>query len=284
MIAITGATGQLGRLVVTSLLRLVPANELVAAVRTPAKAADLAALGVQVREADYARPETLASAFAGVEKVLLISGNELGQRVSLHKAAIDAAKTAGVKLFAYTSLLRADTSTLMLAAEHKATEEYLRASGLPYIFLRNGWYLENQTASLASALEHGAILGAAGDGLFAAAARQDYAEAAAAALTLPDQENKVYELAGDKPYTLSDLAAEVSRQSGKPVTYQNLPAAAYEKALLGFGLPPEIAAMLADSDAGAARGELTSDSADLRKLIGHPTKTLAAAVTVALKG
>lgn len=281
MIAVTGATGQLGRLVIASLLKTTPADQLVAAVRTPASAADLAALGVHVRLADYTRPETLAAAFAGVDRLLLISGNDLGKRLPQHQAVIAAAKAAGVKRLAYTSLLRADTSTLSLAAEHKATEEAITASGLPHVFLRNGWYLENQTASLGAALQHGAILGAAGDGLFAAASRQDYAEAAAAVLTAANPQ-PVYELAGDVPYTLAQLAAEVAAQSGKPVVYNNLPPEAYAAALIGFGLPAPIAEMLADSDAQAARGELTSNSADLRTLIGHPTTTLADAVKAAL--
>ena len=281
MIVVTGATGQLGRLVIASLLKTTPADQLVAAVRTPASAADLAALGVHVRLADYTRPETLAAAFAGVDRLLLISGNDLGKRLPQHQAVIAAAKAAGVKRLAYTSLLRADTSTLSLAAEHKATEEAITASGLPHVFLRNGWYLENQTASLGAALQHGAILGAAGDGLFAAASRQDYAEAAAAVLTATSPQ-PVYELAGDVPYTLAQLAAEVAAQSGKPVVYNNLPPEAYAAALIGFGLPAPIAEMLADSDAQAARGELTSNSADLRTLIGHPTTTLADAVKAAL--
>ena len=281
MIVVTGATGQLGRLVIASLLKTTPADQLVAAVRTPASAADLAALGVHVRLADYTRPETLAAAFAGVDRLLLISGNDLGKRLPQHQAVIAAAKAAGVTRLAYTSLLRADTSTLSLAAEHKATEEAITASGLPHVFLRNGWYLENQTASLGAALQHGAILGAAGDGLFAAASRQDYAEAAAAVLTAANPQ-PVYELAGDVPYTLAQLAAEVAAQSGKPVVYNNLPPEAYAAALIGFGLPAPIAEMLADSDAQAARGELTSNSADLRTLIGHPTTTLADAVKAAL--
>ena len=281
MIVVTGATGQLGRLVIASLLKTTPADQLVAAVRTPASAADLAALGVHVRLADYTRPETLAAAFADVDRLLLISGNDLGKRLPQHQAVIAAAKAAGVTRLAYTSLLRADTSTLSLAAEHKATEEAITASGLPHVFLRNGWYLENQTASLGAALQHGAILGAAGDGLFAAASRQDYAEAAAAVLTAANPQ-PVYELAGDVPYTLAQLAAEVAAQSGKPVVYNNLPPEAYAAALIGFGLPAPIAEMLADSDAQAARGELTSNSADLRTLIGHPTTTLADAVKAAL--
>ena len=280
MIAITGATGQLGHHVINALLKTVPANRLVARVRDPAKAADLTALGINVRQFDYAQPTP--TALTGVDKLLLISSNIMGPaRVAQHKAVIDAAKAAGVKLIAYTSILNADTSTLILARDHKATEELILASGLPHVFLRNGWYLENHTASLAPALQHGAILGAAGDGLFASAARQDYAEAAAAVLTAA-QPKPIYELAGDTPYTLTQLAAEVSAQSGKPVVYQNLPEEAFAAALLNFGLPPEVANMLANSDAQASRGELTSNSTDLRTLINHPTTTLAAAVKAAL--
>ena len=280
MIAITGATGQLGRHVINALLKTTPADRLVALVRDPAKAADLTALGINVRQFDYAQPTP--TALTGVDKLLLISSNIMGPaRVAQHKAVIDAAKAAGVKLIAYTSILNADTSTLILARDHKATEELILASGLPHVFLRNGWYLENHTASLAPALQHGAILGAAGDGLFASAARQDYAEAAAAVLTAA-QPKPIYELAGDTPYTLTQLAAEVSAQSGKPVVYQNLPEEAFAAALLNFGLPPEVANMLANSDAQASRGELTSNSTDLRTLINHPTTTLAAAVKAAL--
>ena len=280
MIAITGATGQLGHHVINALLKTVPANRLVALVRDPAKAADLTALGINVRQFDYAQPTP--TALAGVDKLLLISSNIMGPaRIAQHKAVIDDAKAAGVKLIAYTSILNADTSTLILARDHKATEELILASGLPHVFLRNGWYLENHTASLAPALQHGAILGAAGDGLFASAARQDYAEAAAAVLTAA-QPKPIYELAGDTPYTLTQLAAEVSKQSGKTVAYNNLPEEAFAAALLNFGLPPEVANMLADSDAQASHGELTSNSTDLRTLIGRPTTTLAAAVKAAL--
>jgi len=283
MIVVTGATGKLGRLVIQRLLEKVPPAEIVAAVRTPEKAADLAALGVQVRQADYAQPETLRPAFAGAEKVLLISGNELlGGRVAQHQAVIDAAKAEGVKLLAYTSILRADTSALALAREHKATEESIRASGLPFVFLRDGWYFENQTEALGPAVQHGAILGT-GEGRYASAARSDYAAAAVAVLTGPGHENKIYELAGDASYTLSDLAAEVSRQSGKPVAYTNLPPEAYQAALEGFGLPAALAAYLVDADLGAAQGELDDSSGDLRALIGRPTVTLADAVAAALR-
>lgn len=282
MIVVTGATGKLGRHVLQSLLETTPAAEIVAAVRTPANAGHLAGLGVVIREADYARPDTLATAFTGAKKLLLISSNEVGHRAGQQQAVVDAARQAGVELLAYTSLLRADTSTLALASDHKATEAYLRASGVPFVFLRNGWYLENHTEALAPALEHGALLGAAGEGRFASAARADYAAAAAAVLTGAGHENAIYELAGDASYTLGELAAEVSRQAGKAVTYRNLAQVDFAAALGGFGLPGELAEIIADADAGAARGELDSASSDLSRLVGRPTTTLKTAVGKAL--
>jgi NAD(P)H dehydrogenase (quinone) len=281
MIVITAATGQLGRLVIAGLLKRVPAGSIVAAVRDVAKAADLARLGVQVRHADYTDPASLEAAFQGAGKVLLISSSALGERVQQHRNAIDAAVRAKVGLLAYTSVLRADSSILGLAAEHRETEAALRSSGLRTTLLRNGWYMENYTAGLGAALEHGAILGSAGQGRIAAAARADYAEAAAVALTLAEPQ-PVYELSGDSAFTLPDLAAEASRQSGKPVSYQDLPQAEYEQALLGFGLPAGLAHLLADSDAGAAKGALDDKGGVLSALIGHPTQTLADAVRVAL--
>ncbi|BDI33316.1 NAD(P)-dependent oxidoreductase [Capsulimonas corticalis] len=283
MIVVTGATGKLGRLVIEGLLAKIPAGEIVAAVRNPEKARDLAALGVNVRQADYSQPETLSAAFAGADKALLISSNQLGVRIAQHQAVIDAARAAGATLLAYTSILRADTSTLMLAAEHKATETNIRHSGLNFAFLRNGWYLENHTEQLGAAIQHGAILGAAGDGRFASASRADFAAAAVAVLTGSGHENKVYELAGDIPYTLTTLAEEVSAQAGTTVSYNHLPEEAYRSALLGFGLPAEFAEILVDSDLGASKGELDSTSSDLRDLIGRPTVTLADAVSTALK-
>lgn len=275
MIVITGASGQLGRLVIDALLAHVPAGDIVAAVRTPAKVADLAARGVQVRSADYTRPETLDAAFQGADKLLLISSSEVGQRTAQHRNAIEAAKRAGVGLIAYTSLLHADTSPLALATEHRETEALLRAAGVPHVLLRNGWYTENYLASVASALQHGAFLGSAGDGRIASAARADYAQAAAAVLTRPDQAGKVYELAGDEAYTLAELAAEIRRRSGREVVYRNLPEAEFSAALTGAGLPAGLAQVLAQSDAAAAQGGLFDDSRQLSRLIGHPTTPLA---------
>ena len=271
MFAVTGATGQLGRLVIDALLKKVPAGEIVAAVRTPAKAADLAARGVVVRQADYGQPETLAAALAGVDKLLLISGSEVGQREAQHKAVIEAARTAGVSFIAYTSLLHADRSPLGLGVEHRATEALLQASGIPFALLRNGWYSENYAASIAPALEHHAFVGAAGEGRIASAARQDYADAAAEVLTRDNQAGKVYELAGDDSYTLAQFAAEIAAQSGEKVDYVNLSQQQFAAALKAAGLPEGLAEMLADSDAGAEQGGLFDNSHQLSQLIGRPT-------------
>jgi NAD(P)H dehydrogenase (quinone) len=283
MIVVTGATGQLGRLVIQQLIeRGVPASNIVAAVRTPAKAADLAALGLQVREADYTRPATLAAAFQGAERVLLISSSEVGQRLPQHRAVIDAAREARVGQLVYTSLLRADSSPLGLAAEHKATEALIVASGLTHALLRNGWYTENYLASVPPALQHGAFIGSVGAGRIASATRADYAAAAAAVLAQPVGGNRSYELAGDTSYTLAEFVAELNRQTGRSVVYQDLPQKDFEGALVGAGLPAPFAALLADSDAGASKGALFDDGRQLSALIGRPTTPLAVAMKAAL--
>lgn len=284
MIVITGATGQLGRHVIAGLLNVLPAAQLVAAVRDVGKAADLGALGVQLRQADYNNPASLDAAFAGASKILLISSSEVGQRIAQHRNVVEAAARAGVQLLAYTSLLHADSSPLGLGVEHRATEAAIRASGLPYTLLRNGWYLENYTEHLAPMLERGAVAGSAGNGRIAAAARADYAAAAVAVLTASSAPQPVYELAGDQAFTMAELAAEVARQSGRPVRYHDLPERQYKQVLLDAGLPEGFAALLSDSDAGAAQGGLDERGGALSALIGRPTTTLADAVAAALKG
>jgi NAD(P)H dehydrogenase (quinone) len=279
-IAITGATGQLGRLVVEQLKTRLPAERLVALVRTPAKAADL---GVAVREADYTRPETLAAALAGIDTLLLVSATEFGQRVAQHRHVIDAAKRAGVKRIVYTSVLRADQSLLSLALEHKETEALIKASGLAWTILRNGWYTENYTGSIAGALAGGAFIGSAGEGRIASAARADYAAAAVAVLTTSGHDGKTYELAGDSAWTLADLAAEISRQSGKAIPYRNLPEADYAAALKGFGLPEGFAKAIAGWDVAASQGALFDEVRQLSRLIGRPTTPLADSVAAALR-
>jgi NAD(P)H dehydrogenase (quinone) len=284
MIVITGASGQLGRLVIAQLLEKIPASKIVAAVRSPEKAADLAAQGVQVRQADYSQPATLDNAFVGAEKILLISSSEVGQRVAQHKAVIDAAQRAGVKLLGYTSVLHADSSALGLAEEHRQTEHALAQSGLPAVVLRNGWYNENYTAGIQGDLAHGAHFGSAGEGRISSAARADYAAAAASVLTSSEEQaGKVYELAGDNAYTLSEFAAEITRQSGKTVAYTDLPEADYKAALLQAGLPAFVAELLANSDAAAAKGALFDDARQLSTLIGRPTTPMAISVGEALK-
>lgn len=283
MIVVTGATGKLGRHVVELLLARVPAKEVAVAVRDPKKAEALAARGVEVRRADYDDPASVEAALRGADKVLLISSSEVGKRYAQHRAAIEAAKKNGVKLLAYTSLLHADRSGISLAPEHSATEQAIYASGVPYVFLRNGWYIENYTENLGPALQQGAMIGSARDGRIAAATRRDLAEAAVAVLTSEGHRNKTYELAGDAPFTMSELAAAVARASGKPVVYNDMPAAQYRGILEGVGVPAPIAHMLADADEGIARGELDDRSGDLRRLIGHPTTPLADAIAAALR-
>lgn len=283
MIAVTGATGQLGRLVIDALLQKLPASEIIAVVRNPAKAQSIADRGVQIRQADYTQPATLDAAFKDVGKLLFISSSDIGNRIPQHSAVIAAAKLADVKLVAYTSLLHADTSPLALAAEHKQTEALLHASGLPCVMLRNSWYTENYAASIATAPAHGIVLGSAGDGRFSSAARTDYAAAAAAILTSDNQAGRTYELAGDTAFTLAELAAEIARQSGKAVEYKNLPEADYKAALIRFGVPEGMAESLADADIGASQGALFDDSHQLSRLIGRPTTPLALTIAATLK-
>ena len=274
MIAVTGATGQLGRLVIDNLLEKIQASEIVAAVRSPDKAKDLADLGVNVRTADYSKPETLKPAFERVKKLLLVSSSEIGLRARQHSAVIAAAGKAGVGLLAYTSILHADRSPLALSAEHKLTEAQLRESDIPHVILRNGWYTENYTAGIPAALEHGTLLGCAGEGRISSAAREDYAAAAAAVLLSENQEGLVYELAGDEAFTMNDLAAEVTRQSGQEIIYKNMPEDEYRELLIKAGLPELLAKLLADSDRGASLDGLYDDSRQLSQLIGRPTRTM----------
>lgn len=274
MIAVTGATGHLGQRVIHNLLNTHDAQKIVAIVRNPAKAQQLAEKNVLVRQADYSDSAALALALQGVEKLLLISSSEVGQRAAQHRNIIDAAKTAGVQLIAYTSLLRADISPLGLHEEHVETENYLAQSGVPFVLLRNGWYSENYLASVPAALEHGVFIGSAGDGKIASATREDYAAAAATVLSLDNQAGKVYELAGDSAWTLSELADKISALTGKTVVYQNLSEADFAATLKQAGLPDAIATMLADSDIGASKGGLFDDSHQLSRLIGRPTTSI----------
>lgn len=282
-ILVTGATGQLGRLAIDSLLeRGVAPSDVRALVRDPAKARDLAERGVDVRAGNYDDVASLDAAFAGVDRLLFISASEVGKRIAQHQNVIEAAARASVELVAYTSIVRADSSPLDLAAEHKATEEALAASGLPTTLLRNSWYVENYTEQIPVQLEHGVVLGAAGEGRVSAATRADLAEAAAAVVTEDGHAGQVYELGGDSAFTLGEYAAELSAATNTPVSYRDLSVADYTAALVDAGLPGGFAEALATSDDGLKQGGLLVETGDLARLIGRPTTTLPEAVKAAL--
>ena len=280
---VTGANGQLGRLVLSQLVRKLPASQIVAGVRDLAKAEDIASLGVQVRLADYENPETLQKAFEGIGRLLLISSSEVGRRAPQHRQVIDAAEKAGVDQLVYTSLLHAGTSPMQLASEHKMTEAALAGSKVPSVVVRNGWYTENLLMAVPTAIELGTYYGAAGDGLISAAPRADYAAAAAAVLTsTEDLSDRVFELAGDRGFTLAEFVAEISRQTDKPIAYQNLTEGAYTAGLITAGLPENFAAILADAAKYAAENFLYDDSKQLSGLIGRPTTGLESVIENAL--
>lgn len=276
-IGITGATGQLGTQIVTQLKNRTDAAHLVALVRSPEKVE-----GIEARSFDYAQPEHLADALQGIDHLLLISGNEIGQRAKQHENVINAAKEAGVKWIVYTSILRADTSTISLAGEHLITENLLKESGIPYTILRNGWYTENYTGAVEGALEAGAFIGSAGEGKISSASRADFAEAAAVVITSEGHQGKVYELAGDESYTLKDLAEEISKQTGKDIPYQNLSEEEYSKTLKGFGMPDVYAEGIASWGVSTSIGDLYDDSKTLSQLIGRATTPLSDAVKAVL--
>jgi NAD(P)H dehydrogenase (quinone) len=286
MITITAATGRYGRLVIDALLRGgVPANEIIAAVRDPRKASDLAAKGVQVREADYDRPETLVRAFQGADKLLLVPSAVFGLRYPQMERAVNAAVEAGVGLLIYASFVNSDTSTLRLGEEHKQTEALIRSSGLPSVLLRNGAYAElyaGELGDLEYALMSGVVIGSAGDGQISGASRKDLAEAAAVVLTSDGQEGNVYELGGT-PFTMADLAATIGQHVGKPVVYQDLSVDEYAKALAAAGVPEAFAGLLADTSFAATRGDWYTESTDLPRLLGRPTTPLADVVAATLK-
>ena len=271
--------GQLGRLVVDYAKKSTSPSNIVALVRDPEKAKDL---GVEVRAFDYNKPEALEAQLKGIDRLLLISGSEIGKRVQQHENVIKAAKAAGIKLLAYTSLLHTDSSPIFLASEHLPTEKILRASGITYAILRNGWYTENYTQSISQNITAGAVFGCAGQGKISAAARKDYAEAAAVVLTGEGHEFKIYELAGDESFTLSDLAAEISKQTGKKIVYNNLSEAELVEVLKNAGLPEQMAGAFASIDTHIANGALYDNSHQLSQLIGRKTTPLSAVVKEAI--
>ncbi|MEI6853338.1 MAG: SDR family oxidoreductase [Bacteroidota bacterium] len=279
-IGITGASGQLGRLIVEELKKKTDASSLVALVRTPEKAAGL---GVEVRAFDYSQPKGLVEALKGIDVLMLVSGNEMGKRFEQHSHVIEAAKTAGVKWIVYSSLLKANSSSLLLlSGEHLATEEALQQSGLPYTILRNGWYYENFSNSIMGAVAHNIIMGSAGDGRISAATRLDFAKAAANVLTSSGHEDKTYELAGDNSFSMSELAVELAKQSGKAVEYKNMPKEDYADALVSMGVDPGYAQFFAAADVSISKGDLQEDGRQLSKLMGEPTTSLSSAVAAIL--
>ncbi|MEJ5034339.1 SDR family oxidoreductase [Acinetobacter sp. MYb177] len=281
-IAITGATGQLGNLVIEQLLQLTAAQNIVALVRNVNKAEHFKAQGIELREFDYDRPETLVPALLGIDKLLLISANEIGRRTPQHQAVIDAAKVASVPYLAYTSLLRADTSPLGLAQEHRETEKLIQDSGITYTFLRNNWYSENYLARVAHTIEIGTLFGAAQDGRISSASRIDYAEAAAKVLTSTNHENKTYELAGSESFSLSNLATLIGQAASKDIIYQNLSAEEYTQGLTQAGLLAGLVDVIVDADIQSIQGAMYSDSKDLEQLIGHKTTSIQDAIKAAL--
>ena len=281
-IAITGATGQLGNLVIEQLLQLTAAQNIVALVRNIDKAEHFKAQGIELREFDYDRPETLVPALSGVDKLLLISANEIGRRTPQHQAVIDAAKVASVPYLAYTSLLRANTSPLGLAQEHRETEKLIQDSGLRYTFLRNNWYSENYLAGVAHTIEIGALFGAAQDGRISSASRIDYAEAAARVLTSTVHDNQTYELAGSQSFSLSELATLIGQAASKTINYQNLSAEEYTQGLIQASLPAGLVEVIVDADIQTIQGAMYSDSQDLEQLIGRKTTNIQDAIKAAL--
>ena len=283
-ILVTGASGQLGRLAVASLLKKVPAGQISGLVRKSEAAAELSALGIQTAMGDYSDTAALDKALDGIDHVLLISGSEVGKRIPQHTNVIEAAKRAGVKRIAYTSIVHCDTSPLGLADEHRGTEAALKASGLPYVLLRNSWYTENYLGNVAMDVERGVIIGCSGNGRISAATRADYAEAGAVAMTTAeDIGGRTYELAGDEAFTMAQFAEELSRQAGKTVVYQDMSPKDYQAALAAAGLPDFVAALLANSSAGAATDALFDDGKQLSTLIGRPTTPLSQAIATALR-
>ncbi|MBR0873230.1 SDR family oxidoreductase [Bradyrhizobium tropiciagri] len=274
MIVITGATGELGQHVVERLVFKVPPKEVCLAVRSVHRAERLSGYGVRIVSADYDVPESLSAAFSGAEQVLLISSSDIGRRVSQHKNVIDAARAVGVKHFVYTSMLHADTCTMAFADEHRQTEQAIRASGLPFTILRNGWYAENCRIKLRVAMLRGVLLGSAGYGAQSMATRGDYAEAAVAALTGRTPPGRVYELAGDVAWTYADMARELSRLVDRKIDYRNVGSAEHRNILTEAGLPTAFADFLVDVDRAIAAGELMDDSGDLQKLISRPATPL----------
>lgn len=280
-IVVTGATGALGSHVVSHLLdRGVQPEEVVAGGRNEERLTALADRGVRTARMDYDDPATLDAVLREGDRLLLVSGTEVGHRIAQHRTVVEAAVRAGVGLVAYTSILNADDNPVSLAEDHRATESVLAASGLPTVVLRNGWYLENYTGQLGTYQQTGSVLGAAGDGRIAAATRSDFAEAAAAVLADGDHAGRVYELGGTS-FTLAELAHAVATATGQDVAHRNVSLAEFRRTMSEVGMPGSVVAMLVSAEAAIAAGALATDSADLAELIGRQPTTMRDAVAAA---
>ena len=280
---ITGASGHLGRLVVASLLeRGVPAADIVAGARDTSSIADLAALGVVTRHLDYDAPESIATALEGVDRLLLVSASTPGIRTAQHQNVIDAAKAAGIQYLVYTSAPKATTSALILAPEHKATEEAIAASGIPAVILRNGWYTENYVGQIAQATATGELVASVGEGRVSSASRKDFAEAAAVVLTEPGHLGNVYELSGDVAWDYTELAAAISTVTGTDVTYRPVTPDEHAALLTAAGLDAGTVGFVVALDGNTRDGLLGETSGDLGRLIGRPTMPLVEGLRAAL--
>lgn len=278
-ILVTGATGQLGSLIVQHLRRRAPDVQVIAGGRRTATIE-----GAEYRHVDYDRPDTLDAAMEGVTRVVLVSGSEAGKRIPQHRAVIDAAARAGVKLLAYTSILNADRNPMQLAQEHRGTEQALAEGRVPYVLCRNGWYSENYLGSAPVAIQYGVLMSASGKGRLSTATRNDYAEGAAALILRDDhQPGQAYELAGSTSFDKHEFAQMLTRLSGKPVAVEDLSEADYAASLLQAGLPEPFARILADSDAKSGEGWLFDDSRTLEKIIGRPTTPIEVTLQEALR-
>jgi NAD(P)H dehydrogenase (quinone) len=267
---VTGATGKFGTKVVETLLKTVPASQLAVSVRNPEKAAGLQTRGVEVRQGDFDQPETLDSAFAGIDRLLIISADGDNEtRIRQHANAVAAAERAGVKFIAYTSIANAQESKNLFAPTHQATEAAILKTGIPYSFLRNNWYLENEIPSIQGVLAGAPWVTSAGNGKVGWALQQDYAEAAAAVLSGTGHDNTIYELSG-KPLTQEELVSAIGTILGKEVPVQQVDDAAYADIMKGAGMPDFVISILVEIQRSIRVGSLDFESNDFEKLLGRP--------------
>ena len=281
---VTGATGKFGTKVVETLLKTVPASQLAVSVRKPEKAEGLRARGVEVRQGDFDHPQSLDSAFAGIDRLLIISADGDNEtRIRQHRDAVAAAERAGVKFIAYTSLVNATESKNLFAPTHQATEEAILKTGIPYSFLRNNWYLENEIPGIQGVLAGAPWVTSAGDGRVGWALQQDYAEAAATVLSGNGHENKIYELSG-KSLTQEEFVSLLGSVLGKEVTVQQVDDTTYADIMKNAGIPDFVIPILVDIQKSIREGTLDFESNDFEKVLGRPATPIKEALTQILNG